>query len=216
MFYYRIYNPRAAVVTPEIIFGKIIHKAIQDFQDKDRAIDWAIEELQALENKSFMKGSKAFLDKAEVCLENYYEMIIPKLGTGDALVEHKFFISVNKKIAITGTIDRIQNNCIYDWKTSTKAPDSYTLSELQFYVYWWAYRKKFKKDPDGVYYGHLYSGELYNIDRSKARLDNLEALLDKAMKLVYNGLENRTTGNHCRGCLFRGICYSEFENVSIS
>lgn len=222
MYYYRVHHPEAAALSDDIIFGSIIHNTIAKTDNFLEATDYANQQwsnkthpYKVINKDTEVLPSKKFSKNINKVLDNYYTKILPTLGPREnALIEHTFEFPYKEGIKIVGKWDRIDRECVYDWKTGTFVPDIYMMNDIQFHIYWWAYRKVFKNDPKALYYGHLNNGTVYNISMNSAYLANVELLLDKAVKQVYNGVEARETGYQCRRCLYRGICWEEFVNES--
>jgi hypothetical protein len=215
MYYYRVHHSEAATLSDDIIFGNVIHNVIAKTDNISNAMHYASELWKDKTQTDFLGHIKKPPKDIEKVLNNYYTKILPTLGPRtNALIEHSFEIPWREDVKVVGKWDRIDRECVYDWKTGTNVPDIYTMNDIQFHIYWWAYRKIFKNDPKELYYGHLGNGKVYNIGMNSAYLTNVELLLDKAAKQVYNGGEARETGYQCRRCLYRGICWEEFVNES--
>jgi hypothetical protein len=211
-YYYRVNKPSLAVLSDDIIFGEIIHKAIATYDSYEDALEFTKKEQlnKSLFNRTF--SLKKSPKNAEKFLRGYYTGIFPELDDrGSALIEHEFEIDFRDNVKIIGKFDRIDRERIFDWKTGTTPPNIFTINDIQFHLYWWAYKKIFKSDPKSVCYGYLYGGLLYNIGMNASYLNNVDLLLDKAVKQVYNTSRARETGFQCGRCLYRKVCWEEFN-----
>lgn len=222
MYYYRVNHPEAAILDDDITFGKIIHEAVAETDILENALRYVNHQwfnvthpVKVLANNTEFLPDRKPPKNIEKILKGYYEKILPQLGPRtNALIEYMFDIPWKDDIHVVGKWDRVDKECIIDWKTGTNVPNIYTMNDIQFHIYWWAYRKVFRSDPKALYYGHLYGGALYNISMNKGYLANVELLLDKAAEMVYNGVKARRPGYHCGKCLYRGICWEEFVDVT--
>jgi CRISPR/Cas system-associated exonuclease Cas4 (RecB family) len=213
-YYYRTHKPDKAVLSDDMIFGTVIHNAIAACSNLQDAVRFAVEAWDKKSKMNFLGESKKPPKSIKRMLTGYYEKILPNFdGTG--FVEYDFEILWRKNATLVGKWDRVSES-IWDWKTGTTVPNKYVINDIQFHIYGWAYNKVFKKMPKNIYYGHLYTGELYNISMTETHLANVELLLDKAAKMVYNGADARVTGYHCGRCIYRGICWEEFVDESVS
>jgi len=224
-YHYRVTTPDSAVPNEHMVFGKIVHSSIERYEKYDKSITklvgWSLHEWEReMATSSFLEGKIPRPPKSfKRMYENYIHIIKPKLPAKDIEVEKFFKISLayspdgETKISFVGKIDRIDSGGIYDWKTSERLPDTYELHDNQFFAYWWAYRKLYGENPSRIVYGHLGSGNLYNIDMSVSLLRNFENLLDKTTEVVYNAwrMERfpRIIGYQCKRCPFRSICFRE-------
>jgi CRISPR/Cas system-associated exonuclease Cas4 (RecB family) len=213
MYYYRVHHPEAAILSDDIIFGQLIHKAIEEIDNLSEAKEYVTKLWTDKTKTDFLGSPKKYPKSIDRLLNGYYKKILPLLGPKEnALVEHTFSVHWKDNIDVIGKWDRVDGESIFDWKTGIVAPNKYVYNDIQFHIYGWVYNKIFKEMPKNVYYGHLYTGTLYNINMTDATLANVELLLDRATKMVYNGSEARDTGYHCGRCLYRGICWEEFGN----
>lgn len=226
-YYYRVTAPKSAVPNVHMVFGSIVHDSIEKYEKNDRElgelVGWSLNEWdRQMASSQFLGGKAPRPPKSfKRMYDNYINDIVPRLSEDDAHIEYFFKILLSYSpdgetpIYFVGKIDRIDPNGIYDWKTSERLPDTYELASNQFFAYWWAHQEEFDADPEGMYYGHLGSGNLYNIDMSPVLLENFEALLDKMSREILNAWEQdefpRIIGYQCKQCPFRGICFRELQ-----
>jgi CRISPR/Cas system-associated exonuclease Cas4 (RecB family) len=209
-----------------MVFGKIVHTAIERRELRNRElgklVGWSLHEWdREMASSQFLGGKAPRPPKSfKRMYENYINKIKPQLKNEDVSIEYFFkqllsYTPDDTPIYFVGKIDRTDINGIYDWKTSERLPDSYELASNQFFAYWWAFRREFDTDPKGIYYGHLGSGNLYNIDMSSVLLNNFEALLNKMSSEISNAWKNnefpRIIGYQCKQCPFRSICFRELQ-----
>lgn len=233
-YHYRVTNPKAGVPNEHMVFGSIVHTSLEKYElegkELNKLIGWSLHEWdRRMATANFLGGKVPKPPKSfKRMYVNYIEGIKPKLN-GNPRIEHFFKIPLSyspdgeTQLYFVGKIDRKDTGGIYDWKTSGRLPDKHALKSVQFFAYWWAHLREFDADPKGIYYGHLGSGNLYNIDMSHVLLKNFEVLLDKTADLVYNSWRHeefpRVIGYQCGKCPFRSICFRELqeeENVEDS
>jgi hypothetical protein len=209
-----------------MIFGSISHTGLERHELKgtelNKLVGWSLHEWdRRMATSDFLGGKPPRPPKSfKRMYVNYLEKIKPKLKD-NSRIEHYFKIPLTfspdgeTQIYFVGKIDREDDGGIYDWKTGGPLPDAYDLTDNQFYGYWWAYRKEKDRDPKGMYYGHLGSGNLYNIDMSAVLLRNFERQLDRTAETVYNSWRHdefpRIIGYQCKRCPFRNICRRELQ-----
>jgi hypothetical protein len=232
-YWYRVNMPKSAIPNVHMIFGSIVHDSLERLEKKDREltklIGWSLHEWDrrtAESGRGFLGAPPKPPKSIKRMYEKYIEFIKPKLEAPpqDDTIEKFFKIPLvyelkDVDVSFVGKIDRISNREIYDWKTSAKLPDSYDLHDTQFYAYWWAYLRLFNEHPKGVFYGHLGSGNVYNISMKKHLLANFEMLLDNTVDLLYNAWERnefpREMGYQCKGCVYRVKCYGDMAQEDI-
>ena len=226
-YYYRVTAPKSSIPNVHMVFGSIVHTAIERRELKNRdmskLIGWSLNEWdRKMASSQFLGGKAPRPPKSfKRMYENYINEIKPKLKKTKVSIEYFFkqLLSYSPDgetpIYFVGKIDRIDTGGIYDWKTSERLPDAYELASNQFFAYWWAYRQAFDADPKAIYYGHLGSGNLYNVDMSSVLLDNFETLLNKMSDEILNAWEHnafpRIIGYQCKQCPFRSICFRELQ-----
>lgn len=221
-WYYRTNFKERAVPNEYMIFGGIVHKAIEkmwrgELIAGEPAINWCESEWYKQENDAF------FLDdppkKFHVYVNGFDKIHNAELSSfskDGALVEHFFKFPYKENIMIVGKMDLILDNIIFDWKTTYKKPSQYDLGDFQFLLYEWAYREMFGKKPAGNFYGHLAGGKLYDVNRPEALVETVPEILDRTIEMVYNETEDgnwpRWTGSHCDWCVYKGICWNELNS----
>jgi hypothetical protein len=209
-------------------FGSIVHEGIERMEkygkELSAIVGWSMNEWEIVNNAkaSFLGGD---IPKPPRSFKNMYksylENIKPDFPDGEATIEKLFKLPYdkNRNIYVTGKMDRVDIGGVYDWKTGAKAPTENDLNDIQFYLYRWAYERLYETLPENVYYGHLASGKLYNIDVKPSLVLNFENLLDRTAESVYNGWQDeeertgmgfpRIPGWQCNRCPFKGICDRE-------
>lgn len=212
LFWYRTFNKKKAVPNQYIIKGNSVHHAIE----KNDTLEGALEYLSGFYDKdSFI--DRDIPDDVLRCIKNYYEKIYPHLNEFD-LKERSFrFPFYDTGLLLLGKMDRVdhQSHIIYDWKTTVQTPDRYDLQDMQFYIYWMAYGQLFGEKPK-VYYGHLYSGQLFAIDiRENLWYNEIVGVIKKAVTEMKakekDGFYPRLFGYRCKNCLYKGVCWQEYE-----
>jgi len=225
-YWYRVTNPKASISNIHMVFGSIVHISLERYEEKgkelNKLVGWSLHEWdRRMATADFMGGKIPKPPKSfKRMYVNYIEKIRPKLKDNPK-IEHFFKLPLSyspdgeTQVYFVGKIDRKDDGGIYDWKTSERLPDRYALSDTQFFAYWWAYKIEFNADPEKIYYGHLGSGNLYNINMSHVLLRNFGKLLDKTAEVVYNSWRQedfpRVIGYQCGKCPFRSICGRELR-----
>lgn len=209
-FYLRREHKDSAEITDDIIFGRIVHEAIEKYDDEEHAVAWANDEWEREKsegNASFVTIVREPPKSFRVQLSNYYNKIVPLLGPrATALVEWKFEYIWAPNVWIIGKMDRIDNDIIYDWKTGNRLPDKYTLRDFQFYLYYLMYGKIFKRAPRAVVYGHLATGQLLPLDINEELVYNASRLVDRVVADITERPAERRFGYHCKSCLYKTKC----------
>ena len=212
MFWYRTYNKKSGVPNEYIIKGNSIHYAIELSTDLESAIEYLV---GFYDKDNFI--SKEVPNDVMKCVENYYINIYPQLNPGD-LIEKFFRIPFyDTGLSLLGKIDRIntKSHVVYDWKSTVQIPDMYDLQDMQFYIYWMAYGQLYGIAPK-VYYGHLYSGQLFPIDiHENMWYNEVIGLIKETVSEIKSknkyGIYPRLFGYRCKNCLYKGVCWQEYE-----
>jgi CRISPR/Cas system-associated exonuclease Cas4 (RecB family) len=125
-------------------------------------------------------------------------------------IELQFKIEI-KGIEFVGKIDQIRGNNVYDWKTKVKPIDTPTLSgDYQFTLYGMAYKELYGEYPENIYYGHLYSGNLYKIERTRKDYKYLEDVASKIILATEHEIFPRNYGDDtCYFCAYKHKCFNE-------
>ena len=219
--WYRRHSPEVAKLSKAVVFGSIVHEAVEKHTQIGYAIKWAEEEWERKMGSNFAKGATVPPKDFNKMLENYYYIMLPNFRDAPDTEIEKFFdipwkhykdSSLN--IHIVGKIDRIANRCIYDWKTSTRAPSYYTKQDIQFYIYDWAYKQLYGEYPEQVIYGFLQRGKLYPIEIFEASRHNLVNIINKAIDAFILDSSVWVSGYHCGNCFYRDQCKSDIERLS--
>ncbi len=227
-YQYRITSAKSSVATIYMTYGLIVHEGIERMEKFSKPLEsileWSLHEWEKANTVKvgFLGGD---IPKPPRSFKNMYKSYVenmkPKFAEGNAIVEKMFKLPYDKsrRIYITGKMDRIDDFGVYDWKTGARPPSENDLNDIQFYLYRWAHEKLYDKFPDSVYYGHLASGKLYNIDIKPTLVTNFENLLDRTAEAVYNAWQDeearegvgfpRIPGYQCNSCVFKGICDRE-------
>jgi CRISPR/Cas system-associated exonuclease Cas4 (RecB family) len=213
-YHYRTTQPNTAKFNDDILFGSIIHAAIEKYNTFTEAKEYALTAWEDLTVYSKRKPPKSI----DNLLAGYFNVIVPALNLNaetKKLVEHYFRIPYKDDIILVGKVDFILNDCIYDWKTSVNKPSDCELYATQFAVYYIAYTYLFKRPPEKIFYGHLYSGQLIEVPIFDSIIINTKLLIDKMVMSIKLGLvQERVLGYFCRGCFYKDICFEELRNES--
>lgn len=132
------------------------------------------------------------------------------------IVATEQFFKVNiKGIEFSGKIDQIRGKNVYDWKTKVKEPDLRMLrADYQFTLYGMAYKEMYGEYPENVYFGYLYGGKLYKLERSRKDYKYLEEVAGKIVLAAENEIFPRNYGEYnCKYCAYRYKCFDERDEI---
>jgi len=131
---------------PELFFGGLIHKIVQEALKKDPAMP-SLENLLAMLEENWeeevfesVQNSRAYLTVGQNMIRNFYHDHKPGL-TNIVAIEKRFQIPLSDKHTLSGAIDRIDQLPfgpfeIIDYKTNRKLPTSNELAKpLQLAIY---------------------------------------------------------------------------------
>jgi len=120
-------------------------------------------------------------------------------------------------VELLGKLDYVIDNTIYDWKTTKKRyfwPDE--KYHFQLYFYWYLYENYFKEKVNGLYIGLIYRATLVAIPLNRALLSNIELAIDKAVEMVYNGVDTvRVPSENCHNCIYKNLCFAELSGIKL-
>ena len=214
-FWYRTNHPDKAILSKHVVFGAIVHEAIEKFKEPGPAVTWAYDEWDERAGGNFAKKVNKPPKNFSRMLGNYYFAIAPKLKAEKRdKIEYFFRLpwthwNGEQKVQLVGKMDRIIDNIIIDWKTAGRKPSSYQLHDMQFYIYEYAFEQIFGERPE-VYFGYLQDGELIKVDMKESLRDNMFRVINRFLDNI-NKKPYRIVGYHCRDCFYRNICFSEME-----
>lgn len=141
-------------------------------------------------------------------LDNYYNIID---SSQPPIQEVELFFRVQVgDIEFAGKIDQIRDGAVYDWKTATKELDPFTIAaDYQFTLYGLAYKELFGEYPKHIYYGHLYEGRLYDLERKQEDYDYLYEVANQVAFAIENEIFPRNYDKYgCLYCPFRHLCFN--------
>ena len=214
--YYRTNHPEAAKVSGHVIYGSIVHEAIEQFDNPDDAIEWSKQEWKVrspsgdyMPDRKPKKPPKSF----KKMFGNYYNVMEPQIDGGEKEVFFRLpWKGAGEEIEILGKMDRVTDTAVYDWKTGARKPTKYQLHNLQFYLYAWAFEKLHDRPPENVYYGYLNGGDLININLKPELMANLERMVNYV--IVNMDLEPiRVVGYQCASCFYKDICFAHLDGA---
>lgn len=209
--WYRTNHPDASEVSDHVVFGQIIHEAIEKFTTADDAISWSESEWpKRWVDAEFAVISKKTPKSFSKQLRNYFNLIEPKIDRSEFNKKEMFFripYKWKEPVEIIGKIDRVTNS-VWDWKTGLKKPSRYELQDIQFYTYAWAYKKLYNRYPESVYFGHLQTGTIHKVTIKQVLLNNFERTVNYVLENL-NKEPILITGYQCNTCFYKEICYAE-------
>jgi CRISPR/Cas system-associated exonuclease Cas4 (RecB family) len=214
-FWYRTNHPEASKVSDHVVFGGVVHDAIEKFDNLDEALDWSLTEWDIksqsgnfMPDKQVKKPPKSF----KRMLKNYYNVIEPEIDGGEKEVFFRLpWKGTTEEIEVLGKMDRVTDS-VYDWKTGARKPSKYQLHALQFYLYAWAYEKIHGRPPKAVYYGFLNSGSIIEVDIKPILMENVESTIDYVIENMDKD-PIRVVGYQCSGCFYKEICFAQLDGV---
>jgi CRISPR/Cas system-associated exonuclease Cas4 (RecB family) len=217
-FWYRVNRASEAETNDDMLFGSLVHSAIERYSNKDEATAFFWRKWKEIKDNSFLPDDiKKTPKSVNKIMDGYYDKILPKLSSNPDVVKELFFKApfdnIGKdKIVLIGKIDRIDSGMIYDWKTSYNRPTEYTIQDIQFYMYDLAYNILNNTPPIGIFYGHLYTGTLYPVELKDSLRENLRELILKVADEIRSvDRYPAITGYQCNRCLFKNICFRELD-----
>src|SRR3990167_4902669 len=137
---------------PELFFGGLIHKIVQEALKKDPAMPSLDSLLTMLEENweeevfDSVQNSQAYLTVGQNMIRNFYHDHKPGL-TNIVAIEKRFLIPLSEKHSLSGAIDRVDQLPfgpfeIIDYKTNHDLPTADRLSKpLQLSIYNFATRQ---------------------------------------------------------------------------
>jgi hypothetical protein len=201
--YYRINYSGEGVQSKELLLGSLIHKVIEEFWDKQ---DKGLALVRELSVQYPIVDAKKF----KKCVDNFYIHFSGLLESTDE-IEKEFTIKHTKDVSIVGRMDRISDGTIFDWK-STERPPNDVEDDLQFILYYDAYKEIYKKTPS-VFYASLMTGDLIRFKYNTKYADILYK------KIIPEMVSDIKSGNFyrkgilaygaCTRCVFKTLCYKE-------
>jgi CRISPR/Cas system-associated exonuclease Cas4 (RecB family) len=214
-FKYRIDgNPQEANVY--MLRGLAVHSVIEDqsvqtAEDAKQVFFIKFSELLS-ESKAFfpfMVTFNSMVKQANTMLDFYYNSV-NKTEPPIKEVEVQFNVTI-KGIEFVGKMDQIRGNSVYDWKTKTKKVDPLQLkTDYQFTLYGMAYKELYGEYPENIYYGHLYQGQLYKLERTRKDYKYLEDVASKIILATENNIFPRNYGEYtCNFCAYKHKCFND-------
>lgn len=207
-WWYRRHVSGEALPSPELQVGSAVHGAIEKHWDSQpRALKYAVAEVEHLGPTNTVKTTRL--------VGKFFESFSSYLHAGDK-TELNFALPMKgfKNVTIRGRIDRITvNGQIFDWKTTVKPP--YTIdNDIQFMLYYWAYRELYKKPPTAVYFASLSTGKLIPYNHNEQVLKVL--FRDVLPDMVFSIQEERfpplgLVNDKCYFCSYREPCHKDLE-----
>jgi len=207
--HYRLFHSEQAEQTVDMIVGNTIHTIAEKYWNKKEEANQF-----CLDTIKYYNLEPKKVQKLWLCYNNFFDFYAKDLSEDDK-VEVKFKLELAKDIYLVGRIDRVHNNSVIDWKTSSITPRNID-NHVQFIVYNYAYKRLYNRTPDNVLYASLQKTGYIRFYENSYLTDYLfndiipVMISDiKSGKLVKKG---RFTGE-CFSCSFRELCFSEDANV---
>lgn len=202
------------------LIGSAVHKAIElKFTQAAKPnvvyqtyIEDAIESIRDLRGSEYLAQNK--VTGREMLLAINWDLFNP------LEVEKQFILPFPNKdnpiCYINGYIDIIdKEGFIVDHKTSIKRPSQdVLLYDIQFLLYFWAYKELYNKEPTNVYWHHLRTGELIPVpvrDRYEIKIAMLTEDIVAMLSTTHFGRIQYNKEICVKQCPFFDICYGTTE-----
>lgn len=192
-------------------FGSLIHDVIEkEWKDYEKALKLAENLMKEYNISAQNRG------KIELHLSNFFSSFNYYLSDDDK-VEEEFRIKLQDDVVLLGRLDRVTpEGLVFDWKTSNSVPRTLTDS-TQFIIYNYAFKKMYGKEPTGVFFASLKTGQLvkYNKDEfiEKSLFDDLIPTIIndiKSERYTRDGLFNYFSA--CKYCTYKEFCLGELAS----
>lgn len=204
--YYRLNFPEEAEVFPYFQVGISVHSAIERYKhDEDSAIKFAFD--NCLVNGLSIEDA----NKARTYVKNFFDIVKENgidLSSGES--EIKFEVKIRKHI-ITGRLDFVTGDSVYDWKTSvTVFPVNY---DIQFILYRMAIDKLYGRNVK-LFYVSLPNKKIieYKDSNNLASLvlEDILPFVERSVKAnLYPPTGIYVYNDVCRTCQFKRICHTQ-------
>ena len=210
---------------PQLVFGNIIHRALQRFHDssEEQSEDRLLQLLEEEWDSSgffYSDQEKEFKLQGHEIFKRYFATIV-KYPPHVIATEEKFNFSI-EDIKITGAIDRIDKNDngthVIDYKTSSTTSSAKASMQLAIYSMY------LEQSNDPKFGGLPESANLYFLREEEKPVKSYhfepEELLEKEeeIKAVAQGIKNREfsplTGRHCDWCDYKNFICPAWEDSS--
>jgi len=207
---------------PQLVFGNIIHRALQRFHDaeEDHSLDRIIQLLNEEWDSSgffYPDQEKEFKLQGEEILKRYFASY--ELNPPNVIAREEKFNFIIDDIKITGAIDRIDKtdtgNHVVDYKTSSSTSSAKSSMQLAIYSIY------LEQSDDPTIGGLPSSASLYFLREEEKPIKSYsfepEELLEKEEKIkeVARGIRNREfepkTGRHCDWCDYKNFICPAWE-----
>lgn len=208
--HYRINKPEAGRPDRYMLMGTIAHKVVElGWKSPSSALD-------VLDKEASSVGlTDKELAKQKFYINVFFTQFKSMLGEDDE-IEKKFKLNLWDDVYLVGKIDRISNNNVFDWKTSSTVPKS--LSNMaQFIVYKYAYTELYGTQPASVVLASLSSGSMVHyVPNLQLEDEMFSSLIPEMVKNIRNGNLPRffgLFGNRCVRCSYKLDCLGGGEYV---
>lgn len=195
--------------TASMILGRIVHKAVSDFEDGIDISNVNQELVEALSEPEvvFYRGQtlNSLIKKKDRCLARYIELspfLAPLVAT-----EVAFSFYYADDVKVVGRYDQVRSgDIVVELKTSSKEPsEAFLKADYQTNFYIWAYYSVYARKLSHYFYFHLPSGLIYQQERV-----DLSEISQGVDDLIYDirmdNLPKMKDGYRCDGCCYKEIC----------
>jgi CRISPR/Cas system-associated exonuclease Cas4 (RecB family) len=179
--FYRIHGGKEEyITTPEQKAGILVHNIIEKntSMGEKKALSIATAEM----NKQGLLSQKK---RIIGCLENYFQLF-GSTFIGPTKNELSFNFKYKGDVCLVGRIDRVFKENLYDWKTSSSIPSDLSM-DIQFTMYYLAYKHIYKSEPKGMFYVSLPEPTIIEYVPKKAYITRFE---NEIIPYVANGIRN--------------------------
>lgn len=202
---YRLHYAGEAVASKEMTIGTIVHSVLENqWSDKTKALALASELIKS-------HNLKSDTDKVYDNVSSFFDLFPANYFSKTDLIEKYFKIKYQDNFYLTGKMDRVHKDMIFDWKTGRRPPENLD-HDVQMILYYLAYKKMYNKVPTCVYVS-LSNKKLYYFKPLDSIINEFEnKILPAVAKSIEHGQFIRTglfAYKACEYCAFNNICYTE-------
>jgi CRISPR/Cas system-associated exonuclease Cas4 (RecB family) len=200
--YFRLQGGGDSLPSQEALAGTIVHDVLENtWSSRD---DAEVRMQKLLEEYQLRRG----VTNVKRCIDNYFEMFGGVMTPEDE-IEKSFKYQYLPDVAFTGRIDRIHNHVIYDWKTGDAPPEDID-KDIQFIMYFLAYKKLYGRDPSATMYVSLAHKKLYSYVPNKAYVDEFtNEIVPYVIRVIKEKKFPRLgfySWGTCKRCFYREAC----------
>lgn len=204
-------QPNAYLVRGTAVHETIENTTITTLEDAKQFFFVRFAELVNEQNPVFQYRTSfsSMVKESNQMLDYYYNWV--NIKEPEIKEVERFFKVTIKGVELSGKIDQIRGNNVYDWKTKTKEPNQTVLAaDYQFTLYGMVYKELYGDYPENIYFGYLYGGKLIKLERTRKDYKYLEDVASKIIFAAENDIFPRNYGEYtCNYCAYKYKCFDE-------